>query len=159
MWNYRIHFLEDIEREKHLFQTDVFAMVLAQSKRKDRTRNGRRNTSAPSTAFAIPKQVQKFAEDILDVDRNVQKNVRVNYVFAQPRDAELFRFEPIPVSFEPIGKDKCDAFLYLNTICDLIDFSLRDCIAENVPVRRSRPENSAGTLFPYRNGRRTVRKT
>lgn len=65
------------------------------------------------------KQAQKFVENILDVDRvdrGVQKNVRANYVFDQPRDTELFCFKPIPVSFGPVGEDDCGMILYPNAI-------------------------------------------
>lgn len=95
----------------------------------------------PARLSLYQKQAQKFVENILDVDRvdrDVQKNVRTNYVFDQPRDAELFCFNPIPASFGPVGEDDCGTILYPNTIRDLIDFSLRDCVAKNIPVRRCR---------------------
>lgn len=94
------------------------------------------------------KQAQIFVENILDIDqagRDVQKNVRANYVFDQPRNTELFCFKPIPVSFGPVGEDACGTILYPNTIRDLIDFSLRDCAAKNIPVRQCR---NCGRYFP-----------
>ena len=94
------------------------------------------------------KQAQKFVENILDVDqvdRDVQKNVREHYVFDQPCNTELFCFQPIPVSFGPVGKDTCGTILYPNTIRDLIDFSLRDCVEKNIPVRRCK---NCGRYFP-----------
>ena len=102
----------------------------------------------PTQLSLYQKQAQKFLENILDVDRvdrNVQKNVRANYVFDQPRDADLFCFKPIPVSFGPVGEGDCGAILYPNTIHDIIDFSLRDCVAKNTPVRRCR---NCGRHFP-----------
>ena len=102
----------------------------------------------PTQLSLYQKQAQKFLENILDVDRvdrDVQKNVRTNYVFDQPRDAELFCFKPIPVSFGPVGEADCGAILYPNAIRDMIDFSLRDCIAKNIPVRRCR---NCGRYFP-----------
>ena len=45
------------------------------------------------------KQVEKFLECVLDVDsagREPQKQAAKNYHHDQPRDPELFRFEPIP---------------------------------------------------------------
>lgn len=94
------------------------------------------------------KQTQMFVENILDIDRagrDVQKNVRENYVFDQPRNDGLFCFKPIPVSFGPIGGDACGTILYPNAIRDMIDFSLRDCVAKNIPVRRCR---NCGRYFP-----------
>ena len=102
----------------------------------------------PEQLSLCQKQAQKFVENILDVDRvdrDIQKNVRANYVFDQPRDADLFCFKPIPVSFGPVGEDDCGTILYPNTIRDLIDFSLRDCVAKSIPVRRCR---NCGRDFP-----------
>ena len=102
----------------------------------------------PEQLLLYQKQAQKFVENILDVDRvgrDVQKNISANYVFDQPHDVELFCFKPIPVSFGPVGEDTCGSILYPNTIRDLIDFSLRDCVAKNIPVRRCR---SCGRYFP-----------
>lgn len=102
----------------------------------------------PTQLSLYQKQAQKFVENILDVDRvdrDVQKNVRANYVFDQPRDTELFCFKPISVSFGPMGEDDCGTILYPNTIRDVIDFSLRDCVAKNIPIRRCR---NCGRYFP-----------
>ncbi len=102
----------------------------------------------PAQLSLYQKQAHKFVENILDVDRvdrDVQKNVRANYIFDQPRDAELFCFKPIPASFGPVGEDDCGMILYPNTIRDIIDFSLRDCVAKNIPVRRCR---NCGRYFP-----------
>lgn len=102
----------------------------------------------PAQLSLYQKQAQKFVENILDVDRvdrDVRKNVRAHYVFDQPRDTELFCFQPIPVSFGPVGEDTCGMILYPNTIRDIIDFSLRDCVEKNIPVRRCR---NCGRYFP-----------
>ena len=102
----------------------------------------------PEQLSLYQKQAQKFVENILDVDRvdrDVQKNVRANYVFDQPRDAELFCFKPIPASFGPVDKDTCGTILYPNAIRDMIDFSLRDCVEKNIPLRRCR---NCGRYFP-----------
>lgn len=102
----------------------------------------------PERLSLYQKQAQNFVEDILDVDRvdrDVQKNVRANYVFDQPRNAELFCFQPIPVSFGPVGEDACGTILYPDTIRNIIDFSLRDCVEKNIPLRRCR---NCGRYFP-----------
>lgn len=102
----------------------------------------------PAQLSLYQKQAQKFVENILDVDRvdrDVQKNVRANYVFDQPRDENLFCFKPIPISFGPVGEADCGTILYPNTIRDIIDFSFRDCVAKNIPVRRCR---NCGRYFP-----------
>ncbi len=95
----------------------------------------------PEQLALYQKQAQTFLENILDIDRvgrDVLKNTQENYVFDQPHDPTLFYFKPIPVSFGLMGEDSCGMILYPNSIRDLIDFALRDCVAQNFPVRRCR---------------------
>ena len=102
----------------------------------------------PEQLAMYQKQAQTFVENILDIDRvgrDVKRNTRKNYRFDHPQDPALFYFKPIPVSFGPMGEDSCGTILYPNTIRDLIDFSLRDCVVKNIPVRRCR---SCGRYFP-----------
>ena len=102
----------------------------------------------PAQLKAYQKQAQLFLERILDIDqvgRAVQQNTRGIFFFDQPRDDSLFRFEPIPVSFSIIRNGGCGEILYPNTIRDLIDFSLRECVRREIPVRRCR---SCGRYFP-----------
>ena len=102
----------------------------------------------PEQLSLYQKQTQKFVENILDVDRvnrDVQKNVRANYVFDQSHDVELFCFKPISVSFGPVDEDTCGSILYPNAIRDMIDFSLRGCVEKNIPLRRCR---NCGRYFP-----------
>lgn len=102
----------------------------------------------PAQLSLYQKQAQRFVENILDVDRvdrDVQKNVRANYVFDQPRETELFCFKPIPISFGPVDENTCGTILYPNAIRDMIDFSLRDCVEKNIPLRRCR---NCGRYFP-----------
>lgn len=73
------------------------------------------------------KQVEKFLECVLDVDsagREPQKQAAKNYHHDQPRDPELFRFEPIPLSFEPVEPGRCAPVLYSSAVRDMIDYSL-----------------------------------
>ncbi len=88
------------------------------------------------------------------MDRDVQKNARANYVFDQPRGTELFCFQPIPVSFGSVGKDTCGMALYPNAIRDMIDFSLRGCVAKNIPVRRAK--TAAGTSLLLAGPQRSI---
>ncbi len=79
------------------------------------------------------------------VDQDDKFFSMVNYAFDQPRDSALFCFKPIPVSFGPMGEASCGTILYPNSIRDLIDFALRDCVTQNIPVRRCR---NCGRYFP-----------
>lgn len=94
------------------------------------------------------RQTQAFVEQILDIDqcgREVQLNTRSQYTFDQPNDPALFRFEPIPVSFGPVDGDSCGMILHPNTIRDMIDYSLRECVMRGISVRRCR---NCGRYFP-----------
>lgn len=94
------------------------------------------------------RQAQTFLERVLDigqVGRETQQNTRRQYLFDQPRDPDLFRFEAIPVSFGPVDSDTCGLILQPNTVRDLIDFSLRECVMRDIPVRRCR---NCGRYFP-----------
>jgi len=85
----------------------------------------------PEQLALYQKQTQTFLENILDIGRAgryVQQNIRKNYIFDQPCDPALFCFKPVPVSFGPMREDFCGTILYPNSIRDLIDFALRDCV-------------------------------
>ena len=102
----------------------------------------------PAQLKAYQERARIFLERILDIDqvgREVRKNTRAAYFFGQPHDTELFHFEPTPVSFGVIRGGDCGEILYPNTIRDLIDFSLRECVRREIPVRRCR---SCGRYFP-----------
>ena len=102
----------------------------------------------PTQLKVYQEQARIFLERILDIDqvgREVWKNIRRAYLFDGPRDASLFRFEPIPVSVGVIRAGGCGEILYPDSIRDLIDFSLRECVRREIPVRRCR---SCGRYFP-----------
>ena len=84
-------------------------------------------------------------ECVLDVDsagREPQKQAAKNYHHDQPRNPELFRFEPIPLSFEPVEPGRCAPVLYSSAVRDMIDYSLRSCVERGVtrtPLQKLRP--------------------
>ena len=65
--------------------------------------------------------------------------------YDQPRNPELFRFEPIPLSFEPVELGRCAPVLYSSAVRDMIDYSLRSCVERGVTVRRCK---NCGRWFP-----------
>ena len=92
--------------------------------------------------------MRSFLECVLDVDsagREPQKQAAKNYHHDQPRDPELFRFEPIPLSFEPVEPGRCTPVLYSSAVRDMIDYSLRSCVERGVTVRRCK---NCGRWFP-----------
>ena len=94
------------------------------------------------------KQIQRFFELVLDVDqagRDPQKQAWNNYYHNELRDPELFKFRPIPVSFEPTEEGRCSPVLYSASIPDMIDYSLRTCVERDITVRRCK---NCGRWFP-----------
>ena len=53
---------------------------------------------------------------------NRRNKAAKNYHHDQPRDPELFRFEPIPLSFEPVEPGRCAPVLYSSAVRDMIDY-------------------------------------
>lgn len=94
------------------------------------------------------KQVQKFFDLVLDVDRagrNPQQQASLQYLYNAPKDPELFVFRPIPLSFEPVEPERCSQVLYSASISDMIDYSLRSCVERGITVRRCK---NCGRWFP-----------
>lgn len=102
----------------------------------------------PAQLKVYQEQARIFLERILDIDRvgrEVRQNTRTAYFFDKPHDPDLFHFEPVPASFGVIRNGECGEVLYPNTIRNLIDFSIRECVRREIPVRRCR---SCGRYFP-----------
>lgn len=94
------------------------------------------------------KQIQRFFELVLDVDqagRDPQKQAWSNYYHNESKDPGLFKFRPIPVSFEPTEEGRCSPVLYSASIPDMIDYSLRTCVERDITVRRCK---NCGRWFP-----------
>ena len=90
------------------------------------------------------KQVEKFLECVLDVDsagREPQKQAAKNYHYDQPRDPELFRFEPIPLSFEPVepGRRACFVLVRCAGHDRLFAAKLRRARRDRAPLQELRP--------------------
>lgn len=102
----------------------------------------------PEQLILYQQQVQRFFDLVLDVDsagRDPQQQAAMNYLYDSPKDPELFRFRPIPLSFEPVEPGRCSPVLYSASILDMIDYSLRSCVERGVTVRRCK---NCGRYFP-----------
>ena len=102
----------------------------------------------PEQLLLYQKQVQRFFDLVLDVDsagRDPQQQAAKNYLHDSPRDPSLFRFRPIPLSFEPVEPGRCSPVLYSASIPDMIDYSLRSCVERGITVRRCK---NCGRYFP-----------
>ena len=85
---------------------------------------------------------------VLDADtagREPQVQASKNYYYDIPNDPDLFKFHPIPLSFEPVEYEKCSPVLYSGSIADMIDYSLRSCVERGIIVRRCK---NCGRYFP-----------
>ena len=94
------------------------------------------------------KQIRRFFDLVLDVDRagrDPQQQAAMNYLYDNLKDSEMFRFHPIPLSFEPVEPGHCSPVLYSASILDMIDYSLRRCVERGVTVRRCK---NCGRWFP-----------
>ena len=90
---------------------------------------------------AISLDLKEFAKQFSETKKQAAKN----HHHDQPRDPALFRFKPIPLSFEPVEPGRCAPVLYSSAVRDMIDYSLRSCVERGVTVRRCK---NCGRWFP-----------
>ena len=122
--------------EKHIYLRLLYTRCYSCSSRRDLGKAPLQAITLDLKEFVTQfsetrKQVEKFLECVLDVDsagREPQKQAAKNYHHDQPRNPELFRFEPIPLSFEPVEPGRCAPVLYSSAVRDMIDYSLRSCV-------------------------------
>lgn len=139
--------------EKHIYLRLLYTRCYSCSSRRDLGKAPLQAITLDLKEFVTQfsetrKQVEKFLECVLDVDsagREPQKQAAKNYHYDQPRNPELFRFEPIPLSFEPVEPRRCAPVLYSSAVRDMIDYSLRSCVERGVTVRRCK---NCGRWFP-----------
>ena len=92
------------------------------------------------------RQVRRFFALVLDVDsagRDPQQQVAMNYLYDMPKDPELFRFHPIPLSFEPVEPGRCSP--------GLLPAQLRGAERHGAALQALRP-----LVSPDRTGQRGV---
>ena len=98
--------------------------------------------SLPEKLPLYQKQIQRFFELILDIDkagREPSRQVMRYYHFDQPdrpSDATPFPFRLLTTRFEPVDGNACAPVLYANTVADMISFSLQACVERGITVRR-----------------------
>ncbi len=84
----------------------------------------------PEQLTQLQKEIQLFFDQVLDIDR-AGREARESIL-----GQTAFRFRPIPISFERVDGETYAEVLYPNDIRDLVDFSLRTCVRQNILVRR-----------------------
>lgn len=142
-------------KERHIYfqllYTRCYNRISNPNRKRDDAEDQRILAELRDVAEQLPqyqKQIQKFFELVLDVDqagRDPQKQAWNNYYHNELRDPELFKFRPIPVSFEPTEEGRCSPVLYSASIPDMIDYSLRTCVERDITVRRCK---NCGRWFP-----------
>ena len=90
----------------------------------------------PGAMRRIQSQLNDLIEHILDIDGE-KKSVRKKLAaFYRSRGDEAFRFAQQPMSFELIDDETFVEVVHPNSIYDLIDYHLRECIRQEVRLRR-----------------------
>ena len=90
----------------------------------------------PRAMRRIQKQVLDLIEHVLDIDGE-RKPVRKKLAaFYRARGGEAFRFAQLPIRFELIDDEAFVEVLHPNSIYDLIDYHVRECIRQQTRMRR-----------------------
>ena len=94
----------------------------------------------PSNIQAMQEQIKKLFEQVLDVvlaDKNltVQQRMARYYARSTPNSTDIFQFETQKTNFERVDTDTFAEVLYPENIYDIIDFSLRNCIKQELSMR------------------------
>ncbi len=84
----------------------------------------------PEQLTQLQKEIQLFFDQVLDIDRAGRE--AGESILRQT----AFEFHPIPVGFERVDGETYAEVLYPNEIRDVVDFSLRTCVRQNILVRR-----------------------
>ena len=84
----------------------------------------------------IQKQVLDLIEHVLDID-GAQKPVRKKLAeFYHARGTEAFQFRPQPMRFELIDAETFVEVLHPESVYDLTDYHVRECIRQETRMRR-----------------------
>ena len=92
----------------------------------------------PSNLDAMQKQILRLFAKALDIDgekKSVQEKMVEYYTQAGDDTLNTFQFRPQPVNFEVIDSRTFTEVLYPNSIYDLIDFAVRECVKREVKLR------------------------
>lgn len=96
-------------------------------------------THIPSNVDQIQKQIQRLFQNVLDIELGKKSPVQelmTNYYNREGSEPlNTFQFSSLPMRFEPVDAHTFTEILYPNTIYDLIDYSLRQCIQREQRMR------------------------
>lgn len=90
----------------------------------------------PGAMRRIQSQLLDLIEHVLDIDGE-RKPVRKKLAaFYRARGDEAFRFAQLPIRFELVDDETFTEVLHPNSIYDLIDYHVRECIRQETRMRR-----------------------
>lgn len=93
----------------------------------------------PSNLDTMQRQIQRLFQKVLDIDLGKKTSVQdlmASYYEREGSDTlETFRFCTLPLKFELVDTHTFTEVLYPNTIYDLIDYFLRECVQREQRMR------------------------
>lgn len=112
-------------------------------------------THIPSTIDMMQKQILRLFKNVLDTD-NGKKTIpdrMAAYYYQEGSDTlNTFQFQTLPIKFETVDCHTFSEVLYPNTIYDIIDYSVRECVKRE---QRMRVCKNCGRYFALK-GRNTA---
>lgn len=90
----------------------------------------------PANLDAMQRQILFLFQTVLDAElKDIDFPARV-HEYEKASQLNRFDFQPMQISYEPVGGVSFTDVLYPKNICDVIDFSLRECVRRNIIMRR-----------------------
>ena len=93
-------------------------------------------SAMPGAMRRIQLQLLDLFENVLDIDGEKKPVRKKLAAFYHDRGDEAFKFAQQPMSFELIDEETFAEVLHPNSIYDLIDYHVRECIRQEVRLRR-----------------------
>ena len=89
----------------------------------------------PSNLATMQQQILRLFQTVLDASiTDVDFPIRMQ-AYEQAPSLQKFDFQPLKISFEFVGRKHFTEVLYPESIYDLIDFSLRECVRQRIAMR------------------------
>ena len=90
----------------------------------------------PANLDAMQRQILFLFQTVLDAElKDIDFSARV-HEYEKASRLNRFDFQPMQISYEPVGGVIFTDVLYPKNIYDVIDFSLRECVRRNIIMRR-----------------------
>ena len=89
----------------------------------------------PSNLVTMQQQILRLFQTVLDAGiTDIDFSVRVQ-AYEQAPSLQKFDFQPMKISFEFVCEKQLTEVLYPQSMYDLIDFSLRECVRQRLAMR------------------------